>query len=232
MACGTTPRRYGASCANSTGVANGQPGGRASATSTPSSSGRRCAGRSLKKSAPRGPPDPLHRRKRTERAAPPGAHLGAARTNAGAAIPFQLETALGHRRHHLAKFLFPPLSRHHPHGPSAGFPESLAAPSARQTISHLGPPAAAPRTPGARVRGRPKRPAADRVPAELRPRTQPGRVSVGLLETPCLAQLLPGRPHRTRLLWAPGSAPHAPPPGAGTILLEASESVTLIFKGQ
>jgi len=146
----------------------------------------------LKKKRSRGPHYPLHRRKRIERTAASRAHLGAARANAGAAIPFQLEGAVSHGRHHLAEFLLPPLSRHHPHRPSAEFPGSSAAPFARQAITHLGPPATAPRTSRTRVCGRPRRPAGDRVPAQLRARTQPGRVSVGLLETPRLAQLLPG----------------------------------------
>jgi hypothetical protein len=42
-----------------------------------------------------------------------------------------------------------------------------------QAAGHLGPPAPAPRTPGTRLRGHPRRPTSDRVPAELRTRTHP-----------------------------------------------------------
>ena len=61
----------------------------------------------LKKSALRAAHHRLHRRKRTERAPASVPHLGAARTDAGAAISLQLEDALGHRRRHVVELLLP-----------------------------------------------------------------------------------------------------------------------------
>src|SRR5208282_4663067 len=53
----------------------------------------------------------LNRRERAERAAPSGAHLGPARTDSGAAVSLQLESALGRGRHHLVELLFQALPR-------------------------------------------------------------------------------------------------------------------------
>ena len=64
----------------------------------------------------------LYRRERTERAAPSGANLGAARTNAGAAIPLQLENACGRGWHHLVQLLLPALPEVHACARSGGLP--------------------------------------------------------------------------------------------------------------
>ena len=76
-----------------------------------SANGNGSAGRGLKKSPKRKAYHRLRRRKRTERAPAPHAHLGTERANAGAAVPLHLEDAFRHGRNHLLEFLFPAVSR-------------------------------------------------------------------------------------------------------------------------
>jgi hypothetical protein len=71
-------------------------------------------------------------------AALPSAHLDATWTDPGAAIPLQLEAALGRCRHDLVELLFPALSRYHPRSPSGGFSRSSAPPPAGQTVGPMG----------------------------------------------------------------------------------------------
>ena len=79
---------------------------------------------------------------RTERAAPSGAHLGAARADSGTAISFQLESALGRRRHHVLELLFPALPRSDSRCRRYGeLPRPSAAAPARQAVGGLGRPA-------------------------------------------------------------------------------------------
>ena len=93
----------------------------------------------IKKSPKRRPDDRLHRRKRTEPAPPPLPHLGAARANAGAAIPLQLENVVGDGgRHLLVELLLPALSRQHSQPAGDRVPEALAAPSSGKTVDRLG----------------------------------------------------------------------------------------------
>ena len=102
------------------------PGEPWSATRRRSRSGSGSAGRRLKKSPKRKTDDRFHRRERIERAAPPLPHGGAARTDSGAAIPFQLEDAVGHRGHHLAGTFT-----------SACFPALWAGPISVEFLTHL-----------------------------------------------------------------------------------------------
>ena len=94
------------------GAASAPAGGRRSATKKPCGFGKEWVGRGLKKSAQRAAHHRLYRLERAERAAPLGAHLGAAGTDYGAAISCQLESALGRGRH-LGQLLFPALPKHH-----------------------------------------------------------------------------------------------------------------------
>ena len=64
----------------------------------------------LKKGQKRRPHHRLHRRERTERASPPLPYLGTTRTDAGAAIPLQLEDLIGDRGRDLVELLLPPVS--------------------------------------------------------------------------------------------------------------------------
>ena len=123
---------------SSAGAASGPPGGRWSATSKRSGIGSECAGRSLKKSARRAAHHRLHRRKRTERATPSGAHLGPARTDPGAAISFQLEGALGRRPASPGGTSISGFTQDHPRPAGGGLPRPSAAPSAGPTAGNLG----------------------------------------------------------------------------------------------
>src|SRR5208282_5245341 len=183
----------GASCGGWAGAASAPPGARWSATKKPSAIGSECAGRSLKKSAPRAAHHHLHRRKRVERAPPSGAHLGPARTHAGAAVSLQLASAVGDGGDYLVEFLFPALPRHHPRHRGHRFPWPSVAPPAGQAFGGLGRAAAAPGAAGHGVYPRAAGPTRDRVVAGLRPGTQSGGIHLGLLETARTAQLLSSR---------------------------------------
>src|SRR5271167_3152150 len=141
------------------------------------------AGRRLKKSPKRAADHRLPRRKRTERAPAPLPHLGAARTDAGAATSFQLEDAVGDGGGNVVELLLPAVSRRHPQPADHRVSLSPAAPHSRQAADRLGR-TARPSQP----RGVGLRPAAERtlmagVPPRLRAGAEPGGVSVVALET-------------------------------------------------
>ena len=102
-----TPRMPGGSCGNWDGVASVRRAGRWSGTKRRSGDGSRSAGRRLKKSPKRRPHHRLHRRKRIERAPAPLPYLGAAGTDAGAAISLQLEDAVGDGGGDVVELLLP-----------------------------------------------------------------------------------------------------------------------------
>ena len=120
----------------------------------------------------------LHRRKRTEPTAAPLPDLGATRTDAGAAISLQLIDAVSNGGRDLVDFYFR-LNR----GTSDRFPWPPAVPSARQAAYRLGWPAESPQPNGLRFRAPAVRAGGVGVFADLRSGTEPGRVSVGALET-------------------------------------------------
>src|SRR6266851_1848714 len=220
--CGTTRSTSGAFCASSTGAASVPAAKRSSATSRRSGSGRESRGRGLKKSPLRAAHDRLHRRKRSERTAASGADLGAARTDPGTATSFQLEGAVGGGWDHLVELLLPALSRRHPCRRGDRLPRPSAAPPAGQAAGGLGRAAAAPGAAGRGVYPRAAGPAGDRALAGLRPGTQSGRIYLGLLETSRAAQLLPARFRPAQLSGASRTAPHAPSPTPGALVLAAS----------
>ena len=124
-----------------------------------SGGGSRSAGRELKKSPKTKAHHRLRRRKRTERAPAPNAHLGAAGTDAGAAVPLQLENTLGRGRDHLVEFLLPAVSGSDPCAPNHRIPGAPAAAYSRQAADRLGRVAVPPQPPGAGLRA-----AAERTP--------------------------------------------------------------------
>src|SRR5246500_241924 len=232
--CATTKPTSGASCASLTGAASGPPQRRWSATSRRSGAGRSTVGRRLKKSAPRAAHHHLRRRKRTERTAASSADLGAARTNSGAAISFQLEGALGRGGDHLVELLLPPLSHDHSRAAGGRFSRSSLAPPFGPAAGGLGR-AAGPSGPrGQRLYCRAAGTAGDRALARLRSGTQSGRIYLGLLETSRAAQLLSARLRPTQLSGAPGAVPHASPapPGARLLATSPTASVAILCKTQ
>ena len=98
----------------------------------------------LKKSPPGRPHDRLHRRERTERAAPPLPHLGTKRTNAGAAVPLQLEDAFGYGRGHMVELLLPSFSWRHSFAAGDPVPRPSAMPHTRKVVDRLGRASGAP----------------------------------------------------------------------------------------
>src|SRR6266851_1881498 len=213
--CATTKPTSGASCASLTGAASGPPERRWSATSRRSGAGRSTAGRRLKKSAPRAAHHHLRRRKRTERTAASSADLGAARTNSGAAISFQLEGALGRGGDHLVELLLPPLSHDHSRAAGGRFSRSSLAPPFGQAAGGLGRTADTSGPRGQRLYRRAAGTACNPMAAGLRPGAQSGGVHLGLLEKARAAQLLSARLRPTQLSGAPGALPHASPSPAG-----------------
>src|ERR1700692_877030 len=181
--CATTRTTSGGFCARLAGAASARPGKRSSATGRGSGIGRSIVGLKLKKSARREAHHHLRRRKRIERTTASSADLGAARTDASSAVSLQLEGVIGRRRNHLVEFLLPALSYDHSRTAGGRLPRSLPASSARQAVGGLGRATGTSGAAGQRIYPRAARSARDRVVAGLRPRTQSGRVHLGLLET-------------------------------------------------
>src|SRR5271156_4746880 len=175
------PRTSGESWGGSVGVASARWAARSSATSKRSSAGNGTAGRSLKKSPPKRAHHCLHRRERTKRAAPPLPHLGAARTDTGAAIPLQLESALGDGRRDLVEVLLPALPGPYSRRRGNRVSQPSCAPYPRAAPYHLGWTAGAPQPPGQTMAQRPGGPYRNRVSASVCSRAQPGGIYLGLL---------------------------------------------------
>src|ERR1700681_4335843 len=145
----------------------------------------------LKKGQKAGPDHSFHRRERAQRTAPSLPHLGAAGTDPGAAISFQLEGALGGCRHHVVELLFSALPSDHPRPAGGGLSRALAASSAGPTAGNLGSLQDSSQPPGRGICRPPAGPPGAGLPAGLRSGTQSGGVHMGLLETSRAAQLLP-----------------------------------------
>src|SRR3989442_1706912 len=101
-----------------------QKPGAGNATKPASSGGKASAGQRLKESANGRPQDRLHRRKRIKPTAASLPDLGAARADARAAIPLQLEDDLRSRRDDLVELLFPDFRKVHRQRGSCGVPDA------------------------------------------------------------------------------------------------------------
>src|SRR5450756_1728923 len=132
------PRRLGAFCGNWGGAASVRSDAPWSGMRRPSSDGRSSAGRRLKKSPERRADHRFHRRKRTEPAAASLPNLGAEGTDAGAAIPLQLEDVVGDGGGDVVELLLPPVSRHDPQPAGGGVPGTSLAPSSGKAADRLG----------------------------------------------------------------------------------------------
>ncbi len=138
MGSATMHRRLGASCGSWDGVASAPPDAPWNGMKKRSGGGSRSAGPRLKKSPERRPHHRLHRRKRIERAAAPLSHLGTERADAGAAISFYLEDAIGDGGGDLVEFLFPAVSGSDPQPADHRVSHASAAPYSRQATDCLG----------------------------------------------------------------------------------------------
>ena len=154
----------------------------------------------------------LRRPKRAKRVGSSDAHLGAARTDTGAAISPQPADARGRCPYHLLEFLFPALPRHRSHRPGGGFPGLSAAPPVGQVARGPGPrqhssqPAGRPAVAGQRGGLVP-----DYLPAHA-PEPNPVEHTSAYRRHHDPAQLLPARLRPAHLPSSPRPAPHAPPP--------------------
>src|ERR1700688_2290672 len=104
--------------------------------------------KTLRQNQKSGPGHSFHRRERAQRTAPSLPHLGAAGTDSGAAIPLQLEDAVGDGGGDVVELLLSALSRRHKKSPSGRVPPTSAASSAGQATDHLGWPAQSSQPPG------------------------------------------------------------------------------------
>ena len=125
----------------------------------------------------------LHRRKRTERAAAPLPYLGAAGTDAGAAISLQLEDAVGDGGCHVVELLLSALSRRHPQPADHRVSQPSAASHSRQTAARQGRVAGPPQLRHVGVHTAAEGAPVGGVSSRLRARTESGRISVVVLET-------------------------------------------------
>lgn len=105
-------------------AASGRPAGLSNATRRRSPTGDDNAG------PPRRPDRRLHRRKRPEPPAPPGADLGAQRPDAGAPGNLRLAESVAHRRAHLERLPLPATRREHQVRAGRGVPGRAPAASA------------------------------------------------------------------------------------------------------
>lgn len=190
--------------------------------------GSKSAGRRLKKSPKRGPHHHLHRGKRIERAPPPLSHLGATRTDAGAAISLQLEDAVGDGGSEVVEFLLPVVSRDHSQSAGHRVPGAPDASHSRQVARRRGridrpsqphdlglhPPAA--------------RTAVGRVSPRLCARTESGRIFVVALEATRTAELLSAELRPAQPLCPESSASDAERAYAGDCLLAAGRTVSVV----
>jgi hypothetical protein len=191
-------------------------------------SGKRSAGRRLKKSPQGRPHHRLHRRERTEREAPPLPYLGPEGTDTGAAVPLQLEDAFGYGRRHLVELLLPSLSWHRSFAAGDPVPRPSALPRTRKVVDRLGRIGSAPQRRSLGLHPPTARPDLDRVSASLRSGTEPGRISVVPLEAARAAEFLPGqlRPVESARSWS--AAPDAPSPVPGLRLLATSGAIPVV----
>src|SRR5579883_3208004 len=175
------------------GVASAPWARRVSGTRRRFGAGVASAGRPSKKSPSRRAYDRLHRRKRGEPAATPGADMVASRPNAGAAIQLQLGQAFRRRRDHVLQLLLPVVQGIDQERGGGGLPGCSAATHPRPTADRLGSVVGAQEPDHPAVHRRAGGAAVDGVPAGLCAGTEPGRVHLGLLEATRAAKCLPER---------------------------------------
>src|SRR6202521_2344840 len=182
----------------------------------------------LKKGQKAGPDHSFHRRERAQRAAPSLPHLGAAGTDSGAAIPFQLENSVGDGGGDVVELLLSALSRRHQKSASGRVPPPSDAPSARQAADRLGRPAQSSQPPGVGLCSPTARTPVAGIPSGLCSRTQSGGVSVVALEAARTTQLLPERIRPVEPPCASRAQADAQAPNPGDGFLAASATVSLV----
>ena len=188
-------------------------------------SGNASGGPRLKKSPAARANHRLHRRKRAERTAASRPDVGSAGTDAGAAISLQLAHALGYGGSDLVEFLFSAVSGHHSQSAGGGVPHASAAPSFRECLGDLGWSPGTPKPIGAGVCGGTTRAAAGGVFAGVCAGTQPRGISVGVLETSCVAESVSPDGGRIKLPCPASLATHEASAAAGSRILETSRSL-------
>jgi hypothetical protein len=109
LGCGIIAIMWGGCWDRWGGVANVPQAGPVNARKRKLPAGNKWSGRALKKSQRRKAHPNLHRRKRPEPEATPGAHVESQRSDPSLRVQFQLEEAFSHRRPILVELLFSPL---------------------------------------------------------------------------------------------------------------------------
>jgi hypothetical protein len=190
--------------------------------------GNRSTGRRLKKSPQGRPYHRLHRRERTERAAAPLPHLGAQRTDAGPAVPLQLEDAFGYGRGHMVELLLPSFSWRHSFTAGNLVPRPSALPYTWKVVDPLGRTSGAPQRRGLGLHPATARADLDRVSARLRSGTEPSRISVVPLEAARTTQFLPGQLRSVESARSRGTTPDAPSPISCLRLLATGGAISVV----
>src|SRR5579883_1775009 len=192
----------------------------------PSGSGR--SGPGLKKSPQREAHHRLHRRKWIERATASLPNLGPARTDAGAAVPLQLEDVVGDGRGDVVELLFSSVSGKHSQPAGGGVSGTSAAPHRWQVAGGVGRIAESPQQAGVGVCTPTERQVMAGVSSRLCSGTQSGGVFVGTLETARVTELMSGGLCRVELRSAPSLTSNAPSANADLCILGTSGTISFV----
>jgi len=136
-------------------------------------------------------------------------HLGAERTDAGAAVSLQLEDVGRDSGRNLVELLLPVVSGDNPQPADHRVSLSPTAPHSRQGADRLGRAAGTSQPRCLGLRAAAERTLMAGISSCLRPATESGRVSVVALETARAAQLLSAEFQAVELLRSQGLAPNA-----------------------
>ena len=172
--------------------------------------GNRWSGPALKKSQRRRAHPNLHRRKWPEPEATPCTHLESQRADPNLGVQLQLEEAVGHRRTVLVELLLSPLPRCDQDRAGDRFIETPATSRQRQIAPRLGRRRHPPKPTGASVLEKLEGHNLGGTSLCICAGTQPGRVSLGILETARITQPVRPRPLATLRLGRPRTASHTP----------------------
>ncbi len=155
-------------------------------------------------------------------------HLGAAGTDAGAAISLQLEELVSHCGGDVVEFLLSLVSGSHPQCADHRVSHSSPAPHSRQAHDCLGWATRASQPCRVGVCTAAARTSVAGVSSGLRPGTKPGRVSVVALETARTAELLPTRLWATERSCSPGLTTYASSTYPGMRLLGTGGTLSFV----
>lgn len=157
---------------------------------TLSAPGSAALGLPSKKSPARRPTDRLCRRVRNQRTPDTRADLGSQGSDTRHPVPLQLEPCVCHCGVDAYQLPVPTPRGQHQEGGDRRFPEGAQGPFEATPVGNLGWIEGAPQSACTRVSGRIEGSHSNCIPAALRARHEPGRIPLGLAQTPRHGQLL------------------------------------------